>query len=226
MIERIDKFSHLLMINSKLVVLVERGEYEGAYDSRLEDLDDDGSLLIALPSQGGVPVPLLPGTKIGVHFLAIDSRYKFTTEVSNKEKRGELPMLKLKAPEYLQREQLRNFYRVPTRVRGFLSILEKNTEDEQTPKYVGEYDCVVVDLSGGGCRLLCDVDIDRHQKITIDISTALGKDVILYGEVVRTIRIEGKFQVSVNFIFNKEVERNPVIKYVMRRQIEMKQLQG
>lgn len=226
MSERIEKFNDILQINVKLSIIVPRGDYEGTYDSRLEDFGEDGSLLIAMPSQGGIPVPLLPGTKLRANFLGPDSRYKFDTAVVGREMRGALYMLILKRPEYLKREQLRDFFRVPARIRGLLSVYNRQADSDKMPAFVAEYDCVVVDISGGGCRLLSDADVFKGQVLSLDISPVIGDGVILFGRVVRTMRLEGKYQISMAFTFSKEVERNPVIKYVMKRQLEIKQLKG
>jgi c-di-GMP-binding flagellar brake protein YcgR len=49
---------------------------------------------------------------------------------------------------------------------------------------------------------------------------------VIHGRVIRTVRLEGKNQISVEFSFKKESERNPLVKYVFKRQIELKQIRG
>jgi c-di-GMP-binding flagellar brake protein YcgR len=226
MAEQISDFDKLFTINTKITLIVNDGDYAGSYDSRVEDFDKDGSILAAMPSSGGIPVPLIPGTKAEVSFMGPDSRYRFDTAVQGRVKTGSIYFLKLRKPETMERNQLRDFFRVSTRIKGSISLYHPLAQGEKTSQAYDTRDCLIVDLSGGGCRLITEAEAAKGQHVSVDLSDILGKGVVLQGKVIRTVRLEGKNQISVEFRFKKESERNPLIKYVFKRQIELKQIRG
>ncbi|QAR32810.1 flagellar brake protein [Geovibrio thiophilus] len=226
MAELINDFDKLFTVNTKITLIVTNGDYAGSYDSRVEDFDRDGSILAAMPSSGGIPVPLIPGTKAEVSFMGPDSRYRFETAVLGRVKTGSIYLLKLRRPEQLERNQLRDFFRVSTRIKGSIALFHPSSPGEKTSVPYDSAECTIVDLSGGGCRLITEAETAKGQHVSVDLSEMLGKGQVLHGKVIRTVRLEGKNQISVEFYFKKESERNQLIKYVFKRQIELKQIRG
>ncbi|MGE4497821.1 MAG: flagellar brake protein [Deferribacterales bacterium] len=222
----IEDFDKLFTVNTKITLVVTSGDYAGNYDSRVEDFDRDGSILAAMPSSGGVPVPLIPGTKAEISFMGPDSRYRFETGVLGRVKNGSIYLLKLQRPAKLERNQLRDFFRVSTRIKGNISMYHPLAPGEKTSVAYDTRECIVVDLSGGGCRLISEAETARGQHVGVDLSEIIGKGAVIHGRVIRTVRLDGKNQISVEFSFKKESERNPLIKYVFKRQIELKQIKG
>jgi c-di-GMP-binding flagellar brake protein YcgR len=141
-------------------------------------------------------------------------------------KSGGIFLLKILRPESIERNQLRDYFRVSTRIKGKLSLYHPPAPDEKLGYPYETADCTVVDLSGGGCRLLTEAEAAKGQHVSVDMSEVLDKQSEIRGRVIRSVRLEGKNQISVEFRFNKESERNPLIKYVFRRQIELKQIRG
>ncbi|MCD8492901.1 MAG: flagellar brake protein [Geovibrio sp.] len=226
MAELIGDFDKLFTVNTKITLVVPDGDYAGNYDSRVEDFDRDGSILAAMPSSGGIPVPLIPGTKAEVSFMGPDSRYMFATSVLGRVKTGSIYFLKLKKPEQVERNQLRDFFRVSTRIKGSIALFHPLAPGEKTSMAYDSRDCMVVDISGGGCRLISEAEAAKGQHVSVDLSEILGRGSVIHGRVIRTVRLEGKNQISVEFSFKKESERNPLVKYVFKRQIELKQIRG
>lgn len=227
MMKTLDDFTDIFTVNTKMTFVVGEGNYAGIYDSRVEDFDDEGNIIAAIPSSSGTPVPLLPGTKFEVSFMGPDSRYKFDTSVIGRVKNGNIYFLKLQKPENITRNQLRDFFRVSTRIKSTITIydLKEQGKDKDVAIVSNESECTVIDISGGGCKLLLDAEVVKGQHVSVDLTSILGTNGIIEGKIVRTSHIENKHYASVQFTFKKETERDPLIRYVFRRQIEMRQMQ-
>jgi c-di-GMP-binding flagellar brake protein YcgR len=226
MTELMQNFEKILTVNTKVNFVVRDGDYAGVYDSRVEDFDKDGSILMAVPSNSGVPVPLVPGTMLEVTFMGPDSRYRFASQITGRTKAGSVFMLVLKRPDDIARDQMREFFRVSTRIKVKIYLFYSNVPDENLKIPHDSVDGIVVDLSGGGCRIMTDATVVRGQLVKVDFGETFEKLSEINGKIMRVVKREGKNDVSISFKFKKESERNPVIKYVFKRQIELKQIRG
>lgn len=210
--------------NTKILVEVLSGEFIGKYDSRIESVDDD-YIYISLPTKNAIPAPLKPGTKIDVSFVTDKGRFSFITEVIDRV-RDNIIMLKIKKPEQLFRKELRKYFRVET----FLKIIvckivyndNKNTPDMLKICKEG----TVKDISGGGVRIFTELELDVDDIVELDFSGAINNIKEVFGKVVRVKEINGKTEAGVEFISIRENDRDKIIQYVFKRQIELKRMQS
>ena len=216
----INDFEKLLTINSKLLIVVTEGDYEGSYDSRVEDIDAEGNILAAIPTSSGVPVPLLPSTNLAVSFMGPDTRYSFSTSVLGRVREGNVFFLKLQKPKVIEQKQLRDFFRVPTMIKTVVTFYKQPVQSGGKPIVDHTSECLIVDLSGGGCMLTTEAEGFKGQIVSVVLENILPDPGIVFGKVIRVSRFEKKFRISIEFDIDKEAKRSPIIKYVFKRQIE------
>jgi len=216
-IEDIDKF---LSINQKLLLEVKLGENAGIYDSRVEDIEGD-ILHISMPSEKGRTVPLKPKTRLHVSYVMNRGRLSFKTMVEDRYM-DPMPMLKVNKPEVLFREELRSFFRVDCRVP--VKVMVDVEEDEVVHQKM--FEGKVIDLSGGGCKVFTAAPIKNGDKFEIFFLGNLGKLDQAKVEAKRVVKVEENLEVGTEFYDINQADRDKVIKYVFKRQVEMKKLLG
>lgn len=220
--EKLKDFSGYLTINTKILVNVLSGAYIGVYDSRIEDIDNNG-IKITIPSQKGVPVPLSPGAKLEVSFITSIGRFSFKSKVIGRIKEN-IPLLIIAYPEFLRRQELRRFFRVETRLKVKFLTIDYIMKDGIPEMIKKGYEGIIRDISGGGLRLNCDIKLEQGQAIEIDMSESLGTKFDIIARVVHVYSNIDKSDVGVEFITIKETDRDKIIKYVFQRQIELKRM--
>lgn len=223
--EKVKNLEDYLRVNTRINVGVKRADYSGVYDSRVEDITNK-HILISHPTDNGVPIPMLPGTKISVEYATNDGRFQFESSVIGRHTEGSLSFIQVSIPETIVRNQLREFFRVPTNVKGKVKLYYSKVPDKNMKIPHRKADCKLVDLSGGGGKLITEEHLDKGQVFGLDISGEVDGAEDIKCTCIRAKRIQGKNEVSFKFNFTKESERNLIIKYVFKRQIELKQLLG
>ncbi|MDR2884190.1 MAG: flagellar brake domain-containing protein [Deferribacteraceae bacterium] len=217
----------VLQRNTKLMVILANGD-GNSYDSRIEDIDDD-QLMISMPTNRGRPMPVAKGSILNVSAIAGNGKSDFDCRVLSVVKTP-IYMLVVTLPDALRHEQMREFFRVPVhlRVKVFLGNLDKLDIFNKTSRAVPFYDGLVDDLSGGGCRLSCDSGIIEGDVIVLDLSNSLVDGIKqLECKAVRVaFRPNGKRIISLKYSNISETNRDKIIRYVFRRQLELKKLSG
>ena len=223
--EKVKNLTDYIDINTRLSVGIKRADYAGVYDSRVEDITKK-HILISHPTDGGIPIPMLPGTKLSIEYVSNDGRFHFESSVIGKHTEGSLSFVQIEIPETISRNQLREFFRVPTSIKGKVKIYYAKVPDKNMQIPHKKVDCKVVDLSGGGGKLITDAFFEKGQIFGLDVSPEVEGGEDIKCTCIRSKRIQEKSEVSFKFNFTKESERNIIIKYVFKRQIELKQLFG
>jgi len=223
--EKVKDLSEYIDLNTSITIEVKKGDYKGTYSSRVEDISKN-SIIISHPTDSGRPVPMRPDTPVAVEFITKNGRFNFSSNVLGKSSEGSLSFINIEIPETITRQQLREFFRVQTRVKGKVKIYYSKVPDRTLRIPHKSFDCVVVDISGGGGKLVTEAWIDKNQKFGLDIPEITDESEVINCIAVRSQRIQERSEVSFKFDFKRDSERNPIIKYVFKRQIEIKQMTG
>ena len=223
--EKVKNFGEYIDVNTRIAVSVKRTDYPGVYDSRVEDVAKK-YVLISHPTDNGVPIPMLPGSNLTVEYVSNDGRFKFNTSVIDRHTEGSLSFIKIAIPETIARDQLREFFRVSTNLKGQVKIFYAKVPDKSMKIPHKKMPCRVVDLSGGGGKLITEAQFESNQVFGLDVSEEVEGAEDIRCTCIRSKRIQEKNEVSFKFNFTKDSERNEIIKYVFKRQIELKQLLG
>lgn len=218
--EKITDVDKFLTVNQKLLIEVKVGDHAGIYDSRIEDMEK-GSLHISMPSEKGVAVPLKPNTKLHVSFVMDRGRLSFKSVVEDRYM-DPLPMLKVAKPDLMFREELRAFFRVDTRIPVKLMVDIDEGDIVKQKLYEGK----IIDMSGGGCRVFTPAPVKKDSIFEIFFQGSLEKLESVKVEAKRIRRVEENFEIGSEFYGISQSERDRIIKYVFKRQVELRKLIG
>lgn len=192
------------------------------YKCKVADLEN-GYVYISYPINEATDktVFLVNQTNLRITFLGRDNNvYAFNSSVIGRAVRN-IPVIKLVLPESLKRVQRRQFVRVPVS----LSVQFFSTKNEFLP-----FQTKMLDISAGGfAALLKDqVNLQKHHQIIVSFDIPDREGRILTLTLPATIiRISAKTdrepaRVSLLFANILSEDRENIIRYVFKRQLELK----
>ena len=224
-----------LPIGQSCTVRAQRGEKAVLYSS-IQDLNDEG-ILISLPSDDrGIPVLIRNGEVIEISLISGLGRIGFLAEVEGQVKEP-LPMLKLHAPTNIFKAELRKYYRVPVHLP--LSAFKATEISDATgnTKWVKDFSVppeearilgTILDISGGGIYAVTKSDIEKKGTVLLDISVSGEFDLRdIASRIARKSMTNTERKLwgyGMEFLNIDEKEREKVVRYVFKRQRELRGL--
>lgn len=216
------KVDDLLFINQKIFVDVKFGIKAGSYESRFEDIRDK-SILISVPSDRGAFVPLSPGLDISVLYIGDGGRYYFQSKVLGRIKET-IPLIEIEKPTVIHRKELREFFRINTNAKVKLLATRQNASANSVDNIMEAY---VQDISGGGMRVSLRTRLEYNDEVEIYFSEMVPELKSTKAVVTRSVTLEeGRYEAGLKFLNINSVDRDRVIKYVFKRQLELRKLIG
>jgi len=201
--------------NKKVFIRVTEGEYQGSYNSRIEEISDD-KMVLALPFIGTVPIPVRLGERIFVYSATSDAVYRVSGEVIKRQLEP-LPLLHIVISGDVVRVQRRNYVRVPI----LLNVTYKLKDGEAV------YNTYTKDISGGGAKIVLPEYLRIRDVIQMRIELPFPESPIdCEGEIVwidKEERVSGTRSeeiicAGVKFTLIDEKERERLIRFLFNYQ--------
>ena len=196
-----------IKINDNLVV-----EYEDiSYKSTVQDITED-YLVINLPLGEGEYLTLEDGEPLEMGYMKNGSYYMLKSEILGRLIEDGKPYYKIKIPVETKRIERRDFVRI--------SLL-----DYTFYQFNGTWKkAMVIDLSGGGMRLIIKEKVRLGDKILVGL--ALGNESFkIYGQIVRIVVNEMRENVcGIQFLDIDERTQDRIIAKIfvqLRKKLEM-----
>ncbi len=223
-----------LPIGQSCTVRAKGGESRVLHSS-IQDLTDEG-VLISLPTDDrGIPVLIRNGDVIEVSLIAGLGRIGFLAEVEGPVKEP-LPMLQLKPPTNIFKVELRKYYRVPVHLpfKAFRGVEIRGPKgsrwikDLSVPPEDAEVTGTVLDISGGGGYAVTRTEMEKGDILLMEISIPGELELKDIGsQIVRKSMANPERKLwgyGIEFLGIDEKEREKVVRYVFKRQRELRGL--
>lgn len=218
---KISNVGKYLVINLKINISAP-SEYSGVYDSRVEDISSDG-VFISVPTNKGSAMPVRPGMKVEGSFMSAGGRFLFTTTVRRRVFKN-IPMLELEKPAFLEQRELREFFRIDISRRIVVYSLVKDERSGSLARNE-QFEVTCVDISAGGARLISDKPMDNVSDVEADFTGLFPGLNSIFAVVVRYNQNQnGKYDIGIRFTSLRDADRDKIVKFVFKRQIERRAL--
>jgi c-di-GMP-binding flagellar brake protein YcgR len=215
----VDKF---LIVNQKIILDIKFGEYPGTFDSRIEDMTSK-TILITMPTDKGLVVPLAPKLAVGVTYVGDGGRFSFQSKIIKRVK-GKIPLLEIEKPKVVYRKELREFFRINTRARIKIFV---TSEDAKGNPVDNIFEASVQDISGGGMRITGSYRLEYGQEVEVYFNEIVPGLKSVRASVTRSVAYEDqRYEAGLKFLDMNAVDRDKVIKYVFKRQLELRKIMG
>jgi len=204
-------------------------DYSRVYATRIEDMDED-TITIGAPMEKGYVIPLRKGLKLILGVPKSDALYGFYAEVVER-KTGYVPLIVLKKSSLSRRIQRRKYVRISSAVSSEVKILYLPPAGGAPkgkpvlPAKITKSDLKEKNISAGGMLLVCDKEIPKGTRLKIALNLPDGT-LETRAEVVRVTKDKERkeFEIGTQFLNMEEKEKNRLLKYIYKRQVELKRL--
>jgi c-di-GMP-binding flagellar brake protein YcgR len=214
------------VVGQSLQLEILDGDYAGRYTARVQDIEKS-KFYIEMPLKSGAKVPtqLPQGLLLSVRYRAVDgAQCSFTTRVLGREVR-QIPLLALHRPHLseIHRQQRREFLRVPIPAQFDIVFMDSETKEIISAQAHGQ------DISGGGfaIRVVNNLGIRAGDIVGFRFTLPQegGPEIVGKARVIRvspTDEETGLKSVSLKYFEIREADRQRIVQYSFKRQIEMR----
>jgi c-di-GMP-binding flagellar brake protein YcgR len=210
--QEVNKF---LYIGARINLLVMNSYNQSQYVSRVDNINEDGSIDVLIPISKRKIVYINNDTALKVIIASEGAIYEFKAEIVEK-LFGVVPLLRLKRVSDIQKIQRRNYFRLKAtnkfKIRKLINLKEAI--------YSEYFEVTMVDISGGGLAFNAEIELDINDLIEVNMDLN-SKTINLLGKIVRADKDEDKakmFSYGVNFEKIAEIERNVIMRYIFEEQ--------
>lgn len=208
-----------LVINNKIEVKWEQENYKSIVQDNTKK-----NLLISVPVNKGVYLTLKTNEEIElVYYDDKANVFNFKCKIINRIVENGIPYYSTTLPYDVIRIQRRNHVRVSTV--QVIKHIEKYNEETDVNELQKLYNCLLLDISGGGMKIKLKEKIEMNEKIVAKIGNE-KEEFQVKGEIVRIDKTEDKRYIyGVSFFDLENRTREKIIKMVfeiMRKQRELR----
>ncbi len=217
-------------------VLLDDGSYgRKLYTSKVYDVIDEDRMEIFMPIEQTKLILLPVSGEYELHFFTPKGLYQCLARVTERYKSGNIYLLEMELISNLQKYQRREFYRyscVQEMAVRALNDEEKSLMHRELPfePQEGEYtDCTMVDISGGGIRLICPKAFSGEEHVICNFTLRINgvqKSYKVTSQVLACTELEtqrGQFEHRLKFIRIENQEREEIIRYIFEEERKKRQ---
>ncbi len=206
----------VIPLGQKVMIYVEGGNFEGTYSSYIYDMNEN-YIYIAMPTnEKGLKAVVRESGKLSVSFVdRRGARIGFHSTVVSIERRNGNILYKLEKPSQIVKMELRESFRVEALIECEFFYFKNGK--------INKARGTIIDISAGGVRLSCDVDLEVRDKLFLKFTLNNHTLEQIEAEVVRK-GITGDRDIKHYGLQFKNLDKNSenhIIKFCLKRQLEM-----
>lgn len=211
----------------KLEQVIKNEKNRKVYISKICDFVSDNTLQIAMPIYEGKIVPLPVDEKYSVCFYTDKGLLQCNAVITARYKSGNLFFLELLLLGELAKVQRREFYRYKCMVDAKIRIV---SDEEYDKGYYADLEvpetkltwnnAKILDLSGGGAKLVQTEHLDKNEVVKIVFSVRILDEVMnfgLYARILSSYGLKGKtnvFEQRIEFMKIAQDDRDRIIRFI------------
>ncbi len=217
------------------------GERPPSYQTKVQDILENGDIEVAVPTEKGERVPLPSGVRLEFLFYTKSGMYRCVAQIKDRYIKDRLYVLLIEQKTPLEKFQRREYYRFECAMEVlYYPIMQKEVDitpleelkehhrlnyPEDLPKKA-----IAVDISGGGLRFVCEEPGQEGDYMVISIrleSESMNHLLEVVGKVLICQEIERpsgsrkgdqkKYEYRVQ-LFMAPKEREQIIKYIFEQE--------
>lgn len=217
-------------VKQSVEVDVPDGILKGLYNTRIANLNDQ-ALLLEVPQIGNVYLPLKIGQPVKLRYVVESWAYEAQVTLAARKDNLETPIMLVARPKQVERKMLRQFVRVDSDLDASIYLI-KDLSEYGREKYSDNdlTQCVIVDISGGGSKVRVPPHlstVDKRYALLWFTLPLIHKS--FYNQLTRIKMVQDDERdkyIVVEFTGLSETEREDIVHYCSRRQLELMKTQA
>lgn len=217
-----------MQINQRLDIFLDNQQETEGYPSRIEGISDK-QLQLAMPMAKSIPIILLPGTKFYCRFVSKDAVWEFTSKYIDKDNKT-IPLWIVERPKVVENIQQRAFVRMQITLPMCVHLLTQEGQIDMNSDDIpgtAVIDVTTKNIGGGGVLFVTKKPLPLNEKIKMQLDLHQDNSLETIGEVIRLVPSSDPnlkiYFVAAKFLDISEKDRDKIIKYIFKKQIERKQ---
>lgn len=184
------------------------------YYSKIQEVRDDGEVVIMAPLESGRVIPLELNRKYGMCVYTSKGLYRCEVQVVSRNKDEKLYLINLQILTALQKYQRRQYYRLDC----MLSFHYKDDEEDNWS------DGTILDISGGGIRFTSTHELEHKKGVVNHIELDYGDDsrhLYLSGVIIESAKMRGNdrlYENRVEFDAISNDDRELIIRFIFEEE--------
>jgi c-di-GMP-binding flagellar brake protein YcgR len=195
-----------------------------AYRSRIDDIKEDGTLIVSWPTDNGAPIPIQHNQTLTASFMRDDAVYTFSGIVEDR-KREPIAQLLMRPGGRPERIQRRHFFRVKTALPVDL-ILQQNVGAVDATPQNSMVKWRTFDISGSGLSIRHKNPIREGTLIDCKLTLPEERSAIkilckvTHSERVSAENEEPLYHIGMYFLSINDPDRTRIVRYVFKAEQE------
>lgn len=204
----------IFRVNQRIDVMLTKDPRSARFPSRIEEIAPR-HMLIAMPVAKGVPVLLPPGSTFYSR-VVVDGTVWLCASTFLDKRPQPVPVWVVSSPHDYRKIQLRAYVRMETAL-----PIEMKIADADLPPVAA----TTRDIGGGGLKIVSKLALEPGVRLKMAIDLAGTGGLAVSGDVVRVEHDAGRnlYTAGIKFVEISERERDKIIKYIFRKQLERRQ---
>ncbi|WP_129722479.1 flagellar brake protein [Xylanivirga thermophila] len=212
----------IVNIGEKIEVVINQNTGSKTSYSMIQDILEDGDIVINMPVLNRYPVVLKAGDVITVIFFRPNGQFSFVAEVKAIIKHDAVYLVRISPKSNIIKSQRRNFYRLKTTAPISIFLLDQYGE----PLDNGPVKGTTIDISGGGVKVLLNQEINKGSLINCQISLHDDRQIVVKGKVLRCNKVIEdsieKYKIGICFLNISEMNRDSIVQYIFQQQMRLR----
>ncbi|MDO5383109.1 MAG: flagellar brake protein [Eubacteriales bacterium] len=201
-----------------------------SYVSQILDMTEE-YIICAMPIYEGRLIPLEIDSQYDAYFFVQNNFYKTDCTVVDRGKTDNIHTAVIRLDTKLVKFQRREYYRLECTTSAIVKTLSEKEREyylkfNKIPENIVaiEDKCIIIDISGGGVRILSKIKYEKNQYIAITFPIMLGDETKLktvVGRVVMSMTSANNslvFDNRIQFVEISNNDREEIIKYIFQQQ--------
>ncbi len=199
----------------ELVTEVTLDNKQDVYNSKIQEIKEDGTVVILAPIEAGRIIPLDLNHKYGMCVYTPKGLYRCEVRVIKRTKSEKLYLISLEIMTSLQKYQRRQFYRMNC-------MLTFQYKDDETDTW---NEGIILDISGGGMRFTSNSGLELKKTLITHLKLNLGdveeEELFLSASIIgsdKTKLDQTVYENRVEFDHIDNYEREVIIKFIFEEE--------
>lgn len=223
----------VLTVNRPIQVVIRSGDSERVYRSLIADYQK-GQIYITPLARDGKSADVSRGQDLELVYFGDDAVYECETHVIGHKKENNIVMICLEKPHKCLRVQRREFFRLACILKAMyrhVRVEQEGNKRRYIP-YGKKLSCCLADISGGGICFNVEEELEESSYIQVELTLPNEEGGEEVKHLVHVLQMKRKKEIphtkhfeytyGGRFVLIKEEERQKIIRFTIRRQIELR----